>query len=258
MTGRQSPTSGEWSLQRRYLHVDSTVLYQGYADLHGVWGVYMSKKIDYSADAPMFSAARQPRVFRIFRNEALEPEFPWHEPEPELEPRALQPDPSGGVSVNQISEAQNETLTETLVLPDTIVSAAEESESSQLPRDTIWMSGRQPERGLTESEPSGPTTVTTAAAVQLIDDINGNDPPSTMDISPHSEPRDDAHLEDHDQCGSVLTCPAAEVSCPTAVVVSAAVNSRRRRSRWGLPAPLIASATAFALIVGVSIVVKRF
>ena len=82
--GHHDPASGEWGMQRRFLHVDSTILYSGYADLHGAWGVYSSQRIADSAAAVFSSSsgqqARQPRVFRLFRDEALVPQFPWYFP----------------------------------------------------------------------------------------------------------------------------------------------------------------------------------
>ena len=82
--GHHDPGSGEWAMQRRFLHVDSTVLYSGYADLYGAWGVYSSQRIADSAAAVFSSSSgqqpRQPRVFRLFKDEALVPQFPWHFP----------------------------------------------------------------------------------------------------------------------------------------------------------------------------------
>ncbi|GAX86107.1 hypothetical protein CEUSTIGMA_g13520.t1, partial [Chlamydomonas eustigma] len=79
--GRQDAHTGEWNLTRTYVNVGSTVLYTGYSDLHGAWGVYRTQRIQEAA-AAMFSASsgvRQPKVFRLFQNETLQPDCPWME-----------------------------------------------------------------------------------------------------------------------------------------------------------------------------------
>lgn len=60
--------TGSWTWHRRFVSVEQTILYRGYSDVYGCYGVYTSKRADGSAASFMVSTSRQPRVYRLYRD----------------------------------------------------------------------------------------------------------------------------------------------------------------------------------------------
>ena len=259
VTGRQSPSSGEWSLQRRYLRVDSTVMYQGYADLHGVWGVYLSKKIEYSQDAPMFASgliARQPRVFRIFRDDSLEPEFPWSD-SPELEPREGGAAGPLGVAEDAIQPTQS-------VVHDTTPEGSVSNPSLQV-ADINNLSGfiapapplsdyqgstcriHMADRALSE-----PSASRAAPAGHLSDHFGGEDSPTSVDcVHP-------GHWGDDPSCAQSTSVPGRDKSSDFSHA-EAEIKVPRSRRGGGWMSLMVALVATHALAVGVcvALIIKR-